>query len=659
MGKAKKKAAEMQSSDENPNHEEGNVVTKESQTVGRSDSKVNKQKEKLRKQTGDRKRLNSESDKQLEDNPEPETSKGIKKPAKGTGKSPNAKIGKAKFTEDEEVMEMEVKGKGFRSDGELAPDDDSSQDSSDDKTENESETDNQEQEQISEGSDDNNKDQSMPGESESETSARSRSTERKAKKRCRQRHRNRRRRRISYSDSDLSTSCSRSRSSRDRSRSRRRGKSKCRKSDGNDKLQKQVETLSQTVLGLQSLVEKSGILRELDEPVKKKQKTDKGLNNSVLSNSDTTIYCNILETQAVIEDKGTERNELVERADSEIVFNFKNRGSTSSDDVNMPVDTSDELINIDCDKFIAECSMEADKQRRREGEDREDPFKRSGNMIREAEGNPTRVKLPPGKQRYHEFLGCARDQPLTERVLPANLVDEEYMVIGGHVDAGLQEKIINFEYVDFSKLIPRDRVAKIEDQRMELVMRGGATYFAPVSDRDATSIGSFTKWEQAFRIYSNILTRVYPAKALELIQYNHTIYTAALTFVWENVYQYDREFRLHISKFPQRSWSVILHQAWSMYLKDRVKVGHNDLGGNSVNSPGQSAVKIKEPCHRYNKGHCSMGAACKYEHRCAIKKCGKFGHGAHICQLRNRDKDDNGHSGSGASTSHGNQSHKK
>ena len=140
-----------------------------------------------------------------------------------------------------------------------------------------------------------------------------------------------------------------------------------------------------------------------------------------------------------------------------------------SDDVNIPVDTSDELINIDCDKFIAECSVEADKQRRRKGED---PFKRSGNMIREAEGNPTLVKVRPGKQRYHKFLGCARDQPLTERVLPANLVDEEYMVIGGHVDSELQEKIINFEYVDFSKLIPRDRVAKIEDQRMELVMRG-------------------------------------------------------------------------------------------------------------------------------------------------------------------------------------------
>ena len=306
MGRSKKKTAEMQSSNENLNNSESDMATKELQTIGKSDSKVNKQKEKLRKRARDKKRLISETEKQLEDKPQPETSKGIKKPAKGSAKSPKSKIGKAKFAEDEEVMEMEVKGKGFHSDGELAPDDESSQDSSDDKTENESETDNKDQEQILEGSDDNDKVQHTSAESELEASVRSRSAERKIKKRRRQRHRNRRRRRISYFDSDSSTSGSRSSHLQTRSRSRRRGKSKCRKSDGNEMLQKQVETLSQTVLGLQSLVEKSGILREIEEPIKKKQKTDKGLNNSVLSNSDTTIYRNILDTQTIPEDKGLE-----------------------------------------------------------------------------------------------------------------------------------------------------------------------------------------------------------------------------------------------------------------------------------------------------------------------------------------------------------------
>ena len=152
-----------------------------------------------------------------------------------------------------------------------------------------------------------------------------------------------------------------------------------------------------------------------------------------------------------------------------------------------------------------------------------------------------------------------------------------------------------------------------------MVAKGGSTYFAPVAEREATAMNNFSRWEQAFRIYSNILTRVYPAKASKLIQYNHTIYSAALTFAWDNVYQYDREFRLHISKFPQRSWSVILQQAWSMCLKDRVK-GDEGNGSKQQKCSG-GRKKVYEPCKRY-KGKCTYGQNCIFEHRCSVPKCG-------------------------------------
>ena len=209
--------------------------------------------------------------------------------------------------------------------------------------------------------------------------------------------------------------------------------------------------------------------------------------------------------------------------------------------------------------------------------------------------------------------------------------DDEYMVIRAHVNSALREKIINFEYVDFAKLIPRQRVEKIEDHRLELIYRGGAMFFAPVSDRETTSISNFTRWEEAYHIYSNVLTRVYPAKASELIQYNHTIYTVALSSAWENVYQYDKEFRIHISKFPQCSWSIILQQAWSMCLKDRVK-SCEEGRIEQYHSP-EASDSHKEICKRFNKGKCTYGRGCKFDHRCAIKHCGKFGHGAHICRL--------------------------
>ena len=163
-----------------------------------------------------------------------------------------------------------------------------------------------------------------------------------------------------------------------------------------------------------------------------------------------------------------------------------------------------------------------------------------------------------------------------------------------------------------------------EDTRMELVSRGGSTYFVPVNENTGT-ISHFGRWEQAFRVFSNVYLQTYPSRATELIQYNHLIYTASLSSVWENVYRYDKEFRMHLSNFPNRNWGVILQQAWSIYLKDRIQ-RNDDRAGSS----GSGYAKKKEICKRFNKGKCTSGYRCSYDHRCLI--CGKFGHGAHICR---------------------------
>ena len=91
------------------------------------------------------------------------------------------------------------------------------------------------------------------------------------------------------------------------------------------------------------------------------------------------------------------------------------------------------------------------------------------------------------------------------------------------------------------------------------------------------------------------------------------------------------EFRMHISHYLQRSWAVILQQAWAMYLKDRINTNNNQ-GYNNYHRSNGSSGKVKENCRRFNKGKCSNGVSCKYDHRC--DECGKFGHGAHICRKR-------------------------
>ena len=158
---------------------------------------------------------------------------------------------------------------------------------------------------------------------------------------------------------------------------------------------------------------------------------------------------------------------------------------------------------------------------------------------------------------------------------------------------------------------------------MELVNRNGVSFWTPVTNHDLGAITNFGKWESAFRVFANIYTTKYPHKVAELIQYSHVIHTASLTYVWDNVYLYDKEFHILMSRHPQCSWSVILQQAWNLRLKD--KLCHESFSD-------RGKFKSKDICKCFNKGKCHSGSACQYEHKCL--NCGKFGHGEHICQRK-------------------------
>ena len=278
----------------------------------------------------------------------------------------------------------------------------------------------------------------------------------------------------------------------------------------------------------------------------------------------------------------------------------------------------------------AHCSRELQPPPRQDG-DRDRSL--SARPICEAEANKAAVYEVQGESpmRAVDLNGAIVD--LNRSFAHSVMVDEEFLAVAAHVDESLRLKIVNCEYVDFSKLLPRDRVAAEEDNRMEMINQGGQTFWVPAKDRNGGAISNYSRWEQAFRVYSDIFTRQHPHKATELIQYGHTISTAALTYQWDNVYMYDRDFRMHISKHPQRSWSVILQQSWAMRLKDKIMSGNG--GNNSDMSArqgkrGGGSGKRPKVCFPFNRGECTYGFSCKFEHRCL--GCGKFGHGAHNCR---------------------------
>ena len=264
--------------------------------------------------------------------------------------------------------------------------------------------------------------------------------------------------------------------------------------------------------------------------------------------------------------------------------------------------------------------------------------RRADELIRQAEVSKAKIYDVPGTLNRNERV-------TEEQYAHSVFVDADYLLVGAHLDETLRRKIEGCQFVDFARLVPRDRVEALDDHRMVPVNENGQSYWVPFSERQSVNvINSYQKWELAFRVFSDVFTRKFPSKAIELIQYNHVIYTIAQTYPWDNVYSYDKAFREHMAKHPLRSWSIILQAAWNMKLNIR---GHSSTGGNpanqgnggsgnSGNDRNRKGKDKREPCWRYNRGRCTYGFNCRFEHKCAF--CFKNGHGAHNCRKLGNDR---------------------
>ena len=135
--------------------------------------------------------------------------------------------------------------------------------------------------------------------------------------------------------------------------------------------------------------------------------------------------------------------------------------------------------------------------------------------------------------RIYEVQGKDVERSVTHPM--GGFLDEDYLMKGNHLDESTRKKIINGEYVDFSKLMPKDRISLEEDHRMEMVSRGGMSFWC-LWQREKIPL------LVVFCVFANVYTEAYLGKSSELIRYNHVIQTAAQIFAWDNMYRYDREF---------------------------------------------------------------------------------------------------------------------
>ena len=238
----------------------------------------------------------------------------------------------------------------------------------------------------------------------------------------------------------------------------------------------QVEELSSTVKVMQDMMREKGILEEFQKGTsldkrnkeKEKRKSQKGKPND--SVSDTTIYEEAVEHDKSYDNEIGQNTELVVDTDISFKLNGKQTKGCESSLSEDQIDTSDELMDVD--NFIADCAKQARDQRfydkQNDCQDREKGVSQADRMIRDSEAAKARMMATPGNT---EFLNPQFN------LHQAALVDEKYVVIGGNVEEYLQNKIVNHEYVNFAKLLPKDRMSSEEDHRMELVCKGGMTFF--------------------------------------------------------------------------------------------------------------------------------------------------------------------------------------
>ena len=264
---------------------------------------------------------------------------------------------------------------------------------------------------------------------------------------------------------------------------------------------------------------------------------------------------------------------------------------------------------------------------------RPDPYdvarEKAEKAVLEAEQFKATINVP---QSMH--VGINDNQYFSEEIKD----DDEFFHITCHVEPSLVEKISKGEYVELNKLLPKSHGVYYgqSENKTELVFREGKPVFISHIDKSRV-VNGVHRWEQTFRVYVATYSQAYPHCVAEIWQYVFTINSAAASYAWPNVAEYDFAFRQMMSKNPKRSWSKIYTQMWNRCLTESVhncsfKQGQGQpnfrQNGQSHNNAG-TATKPSY-CWKFNKnGKCKFGSNCKFVNRCSY--CDGASHGNYNC----------------------------
>ena len=357
--------------------------------------------------------------------------------------------------------------------------------------------------------------------------------------------------------------------------------------------------------------------------------------HAIKSPSDTTIYT------PAIQKRAKTRDMIPIPCECNLVNEFQQQMSLiglgrTSDFVSIPmnnsVNTLIETVHNEQHPQDGRRAMETNTE-----EELEQAQIRADKALAEAERMKAQIEQPPGI--YLQNQGIPN--------IGSGVSDDDFFHLTCYIDPSLILKIEKGEFVELEKLLPNDKANQAEESRLEWVQRDGGTFLVPA--QKANKISNFRRWEQAFRAYATIYCSANPHRSKEIWQYITVINTAASSYLWDNVYNYDITFR-HLMAFnPNRSWAVTYNQMWNLSMRDPIpknsfkNLGTSHFTGNPNYKQGSSAGahgsgsggsggkrNKSDYCWDFNKGvPCKFGAKCKFVERC--KYCDSPSHGVHVC----------------------------
>ena len=241
--------------------------------------------------------------------------------------------------------------------------------------------------------------------------------------------------------------------------------------------------------------------------------------------------------------------------------------------------------------------------------------------------------------------------------------DDKFFHITCHVDPVIRAKIHKGEFIELEKLLQKPEALMYKKRnRYQMIIEDGQQVWTEAEDK-STKIEGIRRWEQAFRIYAAIFCEANPNRSVEILQYIETINDASKKFTWESVAHYDFVVRHLQASRPHRNWGKTYMQ---MYMRIRSQEQHQQFRNtfersHNTNQLSLNGSNTKTTCWRFNKGNCSYGRECRFEHKCSY--CGSTNHGYYNCRRRSGGRRNSGNGSSdhnrSSSSSEGHSGKKK